>query len=190
MAVSNFFNLRDRSSNSPTSFPLSLTCISATPCFASSTSYSEATARSANTAKLSNDALSECVAKWARIGVGICQIKAWRMTAFPTTAVVQNPAILCSRLRNRGGMSDHNCSPEITLLTVSGVVKPLRSINIPFRFSYLCVRKDWSNTSLTSDSTSPETAAQANLYFSSSFVICCKSNCVSIWLNHNSTSVE
>ena len=102
-------------------------------------------------------------------------------------AVVPNPAVFWSRLRNRDGISDPIFSPEITLLTLSGVVKPLRSIKMPFNFSYLCVRKGWSNTSLTSVATSPESAAQVNLYRSSLSVIWCKSNCVLIWLNHNST---
>ena len=34
-------------------------------------------------------------------------------------------------------MSDPSFSPEITLLTLSGVVKPRRSIRIPFKFLYL-----------------------------------------------------
>ena len=103
--------------------------------------------------------------------------------------IVPNPAVFWSRLRNRDGISDLIFSSAITLLTLSGVVKPWRSIKMPFKFLYLCVQKGWSNMSLTSDATSPESAAQVILYRSSSSVIWCKSNCVSIWLNHNSTSV-
>ena len=106
---------------------------------------------------------SGCVAKRARIKVAICRIKAWRMTAFPTTGLVPNPAVFCSCLRNLDGTSDLSFSPEITLLTLSGVVKPLRSIKMPFEFSYLGLRKGWSNTSPTSDATSPESSAQVNL---------------------------
>ena len=48
------------------------------------------------------------------------------MTALPTTALVPKPAVFCNRLRNLYGMSDPSFSPEITLLTLSGVVKPRR----------------------------------------------------------------
>ena len=91
VAVSSSLSLQDRSSNSPTSFPLSLTFISATPGLASSPSFSAATARSANMAKFSSDALSGCVAKCARTEGGICRMKAWQMTALPTTAFVPKP---------------------------------------------------------------------------------------------------
>ena len=73
-------------------------------------------------AKFSSDALSGCVAKCARMEGGICRMKAWRITALPTTAFVPNPAVFCNRLRNLDGMSDPSFSPEITLLTLSGVV--------------------------------------------------------------------
>ena len=190
VAVSNFFNLRHRSSNSPTSLPVTLTWISATPGLLSSTSFSEASARSANIAKLANEALSGCVAKWARIDVGICLIKVCHITAFPTTAFVPKPAVFCNRRRNLDGMSEPIFSPEMILFTLSGVVRPRRSIRVPLRLSYLCVRKGCRSTSLTSDATSPESAAQVRLYRSSSSVIWCKSNWFPIWLNHNSTSVK
>ena len=60
---------------------------------------------------------------------------AWRMTAFPTTALVPKPAVFCNRLRNLDGMSDPSFSPEITLFTLSGVVKPRRSIKMAFKLS-------------------------------------------------------
>ena len=189
VAVSNFFNRRDRSSNSPTYLPVSLTMISATPGLLSSTSFSEASARSANMAKLFNEALSGCVAKWARIDAGIYWIKACRITALPTTAFVPKPAVFCNRRRNLDGMSEPIFSPEMILFTLSCVVRPRRSIRMPLRLSYSFLWKGCRSTSLTSDSTSPESAAQVRLYRSSSSVICCKSNWVSIWLNHNSTSV-
>ena len=60
------------------------------------------------------------------------------MTAFPTTARGPEPAAFCRRLKNREGMSEPILSPEITLLTRSGVVKPRRSIKMVFKLSYLC----------------------------------------------------
>ena len=137
VAVSSFLSRRDRYSNSPTSFLLSLKFISATHGLASSTSFLAATARSTNMAKFSSDALSGCVAKCASTEGGICRMKAWRITALPTTAFVSKPAVFYNRLRNLDGMSDPSFSPEITLLTLSGVVKPRRSIWIAFKFSYL-----------------------------------------------------
>ena len=65
-------------------------------------------------------------------------MNAWRMTAFPTTALVPKPAVFCRRLKKRKGMSEPILSPEITLLTRSGVVKPRRSIKMVFKLSYLC----------------------------------------------------
>ena len=47
--------------------------------------------------------LSGVVAKCARIDAGICLIKAFRITALPTTAVVPNPAVFCRRRRKREG---------------------------------------------------------------------------------------
>ena len=64
-------------------------------------------------------------------------MNAWRMTAFPTTARGPEPAAFCRRLRKREGMSETILSPEITLLTRSGVVKPRRSIKMVFKLSYL-----------------------------------------------------
>ena len=61
-------------------------------------------------------------------------MKAWRITALPTTAFVPKPAVFCNRLRNLDGMLDPSFSPEITLLTLSGVLKPRRSIKITFKF--------------------------------------------------------
>ena len=61
-------------------------------------------------------------------------------------------------------MSEPIFSPEITLFTRSGVVKPRRSINILFKLSYLCDLKGWSRTSLTSEANSPESAAHVRLY--------------------------
>ena len=164
----------------PNWLPVSLTLISATRGLLSSTSFSEASARSANMAKLSNEALSGCVAKWVRIEVGICRMKACRITALPTTAFVPKPAVFCNLRRNLDGMSLPIYSPEMTLFTLSGVVRPHRSIRMPLKLSYLFVRKGCRSTSLTSDATSPESAAQVRLYRSSSSVIWCKSNGVSI----------
>ena len=59
------------------------------------------------------------------------------MTAFLTTALVPKPHVFCKRLRNIDGMSDPSFSPEITLFTLPGVVKPRRSIRMAFKFSYL-----------------------------------------------------
>ena len=59
------------------------------------------------------------------------------MTAFPTTALALKPAVFCNRLRNLVGMSDPSFSPEITLFTLSGVVKPRSLIKMAFKFSYL-----------------------------------------------------
>ena len=59
------------------------------------------------------------------------------MTAFSTNALVPKPAVICNRLRNLDGMSDPSFSPQITLFTLSGVVKPRRSIKMAFNFSYL-----------------------------------------------------
>ena len=146
VAVSSFFNRRDRSSKSPTNLPVSLTLISATPGLLLSTSFSEASARSANMAKLSNEALSGCVAKWARIAAGICWMKACRITALPTTAFVPKPAVFCNLRRNLDGMSVPVFSPEITLFTHSGVVRPRRSIRIPIRLLCLFVRKGCRST--------------------------------------------
>ena len=100
VAVSSFLSLRDRSSNSQTSFPLSLTFISATPGLALSTSLSATTARSANMAKFSSDELSGCVAKCARTEGGVCRMRDWRIMALPTTAFVPKPAVFCNHLRN------------------------------------------------------------------------------------------
>ena len=121
----------------PISFSLSFTLTSATPTLLSLTSLSDAIALSASTAKLSNDVLSDVVAKCARIAAGICLIKARRITALPTTAVVPNPAVFCRRRRKREGMSVPNYSPDITLFTRSGVVKPRLSTNTPLRLMYL-----------------------------------------------------
>ena len=90
------------------------------------------------------------------------------------------PAIFCNRWRNLDGMSEPIFSPEMTLFTLSSGVRPRRSIRMPLSLSYLCVRKGYRSTSLTSDATSPESAAQVRLYRSSSSVIWCKSNCGSI----------
>ena len=84
---------------------LSFTLTSATHTLLSLASFSEAIALSAKTAKLSNDVLSGVVAKCARIDAGICLIKACRITALPTTAVVPNPAVFCRSRRKREGMS-------------------------------------------------------------------------------------
>ena len=91
-------------------------------------------------AKLSNEALSGCVAKWARIDAGICQMKACRITALPPTAFVPKPVVFCN-LRRMDGMSEPIFSPEMTLFTLSGVVRPRRSIRMPLRLSYLFVRE-------------------------------------------------
>ena len=61
-------------------------------------------------------------------------MNAWHMTAFPTTALVPKPAVFCRRPKKREPI----LSPEITLLTRSGVVKPRRSIKMVFKLSYLC----------------------------------------------------
>ena len=167
---------------------VSSTLISATPGLLSSTSSSAASARSAKTAKLSRVALSGWVAKWALMETGICRMNACRITAFPTTALVPKPAVFCRRRRKGEGMSFPIFSPEIPLLTLSGVVNPLLSIKIAFRLSYLLDLKGWSSTSLTSDAISPESAAQVKLYLSSSSSIWWRANWVSIWLNQSSTS--
>ena len=117
----------------PISFSLSFTLTAATPTLFSFTSFSEAIALSASTAKLSNDVVSGVVAKCARIDAGICLIKACHITALPTTAVVPNPAVFCRRRRKREGMSVPSFSPDMTLLTRSGVVRPRLSINTPLR---------------------------------------------------------
>ena len=171
VAVSNFFNRRDRSSNSPTNLPVLLTLISATPGLLSSTLFSEASALSANMAKLPNEALSRCVAKWARIDAAICRMKACCITALPTTAFVPKTAVFCNCRRNLDGMSEPIFSPEMILFALSDVVRPRRSIRMPWGLSYLFVRKCCRSTSLTSDATSPESAAQVRLYRSSSSVI-------------------
>ena len=64
-------------------------------------------------------------------------MNAWRMTAFPTTALVPKPAVFCRCLKKCKEMSEPILSPEITLLTRSGVVKPRRSIKMVFKLSYL-----------------------------------------------------
>ena len=153
----------DRSSNKPTNLLVSSTVISATPGLLSSTSCSAASALSAKMAKLSSEALSGCVAKWALMEAGICLMNACRITAFPTTALVPKPAVFCRCLRNREGMSLPIFSPEITLLTLSGVVSPRLSISMAFRLSYLFDLKGCSYTSLTSEAISPESAAQFRL---------------------------
>ena len=163
----------DRSSNKPTNLLVSTTLISATPGLLSSTSCSAASALSAKTALME---------------AGICLMNACRITAFPTTALVPKPAVFCRRLRNREGMSLPIFSPEITLLTLSGVVNPRLSISMAFKLSYLFDLKGCSSTSLTSDAISPESAAQVRLYLSSSSSIWWRANCVSIWLNQSSTS--
>ena len=76
-------------------------------------------------------------AKCARIYAGICRIKACRITALPTTAVVPNPAVFWRRRRKRGGMSVPSFSPDMTLLTRAGIVKPRLSINTPLILMYL-----------------------------------------------------
>ena len=122
-------------------------------------------------AKLSKEALSGCVAKWAGIDEGICQMKACRITALPTTAFMPKPAVFCNRRRN---LLEPIFSPEMIFFTLSDVVRPRRSIRMPLiRLSYLFVRKVCRSTSLTSDATSPESAAQVRLYRSSSSVIWC-----------------
>ena len=63
-------------------------------------------------------------------------MNACRITAFGA-ALVPKPAVFCRRLRNREGMSLPIFSPEITLLTLSGVVNPRLSISMAFRLSYL-----------------------------------------------------
>ena len=68
---------------------------------------------------------------------GICLIKACRITALPTTAVVPNPAVFCRRQRKHEGMSLPSFSPDMTLLTRSGVVRPRLSINTSLRLMYL-----------------------------------------------------
>ena len=115
----------------PISFSLSFTFTSATPTLLSFASFSETIALSAKTAKLSNDVLSGVVAKCARIDAGIC-----RITALPTTAVVPNPAVFWRRRRKLEGMSVPSFSPDMTLLTRSGGVRPHLSINIPLRLMY------------------------------------------------------
>ena len=65
-------------------------------------------------------------------------MNAWRMTAFPTTALGPEPAAFCRHLKKLEGMSEPIFSPEITLLTRLGVVKPRRSIKMVFRLLYLC----------------------------------------------------
>ena len=127
----------EMSSIIPISFSLSFTLTSATPTLLSFASFSEAIALSAKTARLSNDVLSGVVAQCARIDAGICQIKACRITALPTTAVVPNPAVFWRRRRKREGMSVPSFSPDMTLLTRSGVVRPRLSINTPSRLMYL-----------------------------------------------------
>ena len=145
------------------------------------TSFSESIALSASTAKLSNDVLSGVVAKCARIDAGICLIKACRITALPTTAVVPNPAVFCRRRRKREGISVGllSFSPDITIFTRPGVVKPRLSINTLLRLIYLWLRNGCSKISLTSDATSPDRAAQVSLYCSSSSVMSWRSNWVS-----------
>ena len=172
----------------PKSFSLSFTLTSATPTLLSFASFSEAIALSAKTAKLSNDVLSGVLVKCARIDAGICRIKVCRITALPTTAVVPNPTVFWRRRRKRQGMSVPSFSPDMTLLTRSGIVRPRLSINTPLRLMYLWLRNGCNKISLTSDATSPDKAAQVSLYRSSSSVMSWRSNCVSSWLNHNSTS--
>ena len=83
------------------SLSLSFTPTSATPTLLSLTSVSEARAlpanTTANTAKLSKDVLSGVVARCARMDAGICRIKACRITALATIAVVPKPAVFCRR---------------------------------------------------------------------------------------------
>ena len=67
--------------------------ISDTPTFVTFPPFSEAKARSARLARLYNDVLSGCVAKCALMDVGICRMKAWRMTALPTTADAPRPEV-------------------------------------------------------------------------------------------------
>ena len=124
----NFFRRLEMFSIIPISLSLPFTLTSATPTLLSLTSFSEAIAMSASTAKLSNDVLSGVVAKCARIDAGICRIKACRITALPTTAVVPNPAVFCRRRRKREGMSVPHFPP--------GVVKARLSINTPLRLMY------------------------------------------------------
>ena len=114
--------------------------ISATPCLTSYMSFSEATARSGRTAKLLSEALSGWVARWALIDTGICRMKACRITAVRTTEAVPNPAVFWSLRRNLDGMSDPIFSPDMTLLTLWGVVKPLLSISMLLRLSYFRAR--------------------------------------------------
>ena len=172
----------------PISFSLLFHLTSATPTLLSFASFSEAIALSDKTAKLSNDVLSGVVAKCARIDAGICLIKTCRITALPTTAVVPNPAVFCRRRRKRKGVSVPSFSPDMTLLTCSGVVKPRLSINTPLRLMYLWLRNGCNKISLSYDATSPDKAAQVSLYRSSSSIMSWRSNWVSSWLNHNSTS--
>ena len=82
-------------------FSLSFTLTSATPTLLSFASFSEVIALSVKAAKLSNDVLLGVVAKCAWIDAGICRIKACRITALPTTAVVPNPAVFWRRRRKR-----------------------------------------------------------------------------------------
>ena len=121
----------------PISFSLSFTLTSATLTLLSFASFSEAIAQSAKTARLSNDVLSGVAARCARIDAGICRIKACRITALPTTAVFPKPAVFWRRRRKREGMSVPSFSPDMTLLTRSGVVKPRLAINTPLRLMYL-----------------------------------------------------
>ena len=171
----------------PIGFSLSFTLTWAIPTMLSFASFSEAIALSAKTAKLS--VLSGVVVKCARIDAGICLIKACHITALPATAVVPNPAVFCRRRRKPEGMSIPSFSPDMTLLTRSGVVKPRCSINTPLRLMYLWLRNGCNKISLTSDVTSPDKAAQVSLYRSSLSVMSWRSNWVSSWLNHNSTSL-
>ena len=189
-AVSNFLRHLKMSSMILINLLLSFTRTSATPTLLSFTSVSEAKALSANIARLYKDVLSGVVARCARMDTDICRIKAWLITALPTTAVVPKPAVFWRRLRKRDGMSDPNFSPEISLFTRSGVVNPRRSISTPLRLIYLCLRKGCNRISRTSDATSPNRAAQVSRYLSSSSVLSCRSNWVSIWLNHSSTSFD
>ena len=167
---------------------MSFTRTLATPTLLSFTSVSEARALSDNIARLSKDVLSGVVARCARMDTGICQIKAWRIAALPTTAVVPKPAVFWRRLRNRDGMSDPYFSPEMFLFTRSGVVNPRRSITTPFRLIYLWLRKGCNRISRTTDATLPGRAAQVSRYLMSSSVMSWRSNWVSIWLNLSSIS--
>ena len=92
-AVSNFLRRLEMSSIILINLSLSFTQTSATPTLLSFTSVSEAKVLSANIARPSKDVLSGVVARCARMDAGICRIKAWRITALPTTAVVLKPAV-------------------------------------------------------------------------------------------------